>query len=202
MLVYKWILILFVGNYYFCEAFKKWGISEVFDRLKNKTKRSKEMKKMLKVLGMLVMGLVLLGACGGGGSSEETNTFTGTMVGTDAEVAVTHTDQDIKTVKIVSSFDLASLGYDVADLDETQQSAIEESLAAQFEQYDGTDGVTIENEFTDSVFSMTMTLDMEKIDATTLSSLTGTTAESEDISSLTYDDFVGQLEDLGFTEEK
>lgn len=154
------------------------------------------MKRIGKILGMLALGLVFLGACGG--SQTEVNTFSGSYSGADVTVKVTHEDQTVNQVEMVSSFDLTTLGLDTADLDETQQAAIEDELAAQYEEYDGSEGVTIENDFTDNVFSVTITLDLENVDPTVFNDLTGTTADTGDVA---YDELAAQLEDLGLSEE-
>lgn len=157
------------------------------------------MKKVWRFLGVLVMTLLFLGACSGG-SSEETNTFTGETMGTDTTVAITHQDQTIKKVDLTSSFDLADLGYSDADVSDAEKETIEQTFASQFEEYNDAEGVTIESKFDEGIFSVNIVLVLENIDAETFNYLTGT-ANSSDISDLTYDDFVSELESSGLTEE-
>ncbi|MHC5373970.1 DUF1307 domain-containing protein [Enterococcus sp. LJL120] len=161
------------------------------------------MGKIVNMVGVLGVSLLILVGCGGSAESAETSHFSGSVEGaSEGQISVTHEGQTIQEIEIVESFDLATLGLDTANLSDEDKALVEESFASGAEGYDGSEGVTIVNEFSDNTFTLTMTVDMTNADSEVLSSLSALgISTSEDAEELKYDDLVNYLKNAGYKEE-
>lgn len=180
----------------FCLEKNQWG-SIYLERWRRK------MGKIVNMVGVLGVSLLILVGCGGSTESAETSHFSGSVEGaSEGQISVTHEGQTIQEIEIVESFDLATLGLDTADLSDEDKALVEESFASGAEEYDGSEGVTIVNEFSDNTFTLTMTVDMTNADSEVLSSLSALgISTSEDAEELKYDDLVNYLKNAGYKEE-
>lgn len=167
--------------------------------------------KTFKFFGKLIIAflfLLFITGCSGGDSESDTSaadsvTYNGVVDGADTAITIAHRDDTLENLEIVASFNLTDLGLDEdTSIDDTQKEAIETALASTFEQYSDNQGVTLENEFADNTFIVTIRLNAAEVDAETFASLTGTSADSsaETGSDISYQDFIDSLQEAGFEE--
>lgn len=154
------------------------------------------MKKIIVLLSVLTISLVVV-ACGNSAKKAETDTFISNENGAKMEVAFTHEGDKLKKVSQKMEYALSYFGIDEKKkLDEKTKKELEKNVATQFNEFKkGAKGLSLTTEFTKSSMVLKTTIDLNKIDSKTASSIIGGSSNSKNIS---YKDTVKEFEDRGF----
>lgn len=146
------------------------------------------MKKNVIIVFMLIT-VLLLSACGG----SKTRTFESSEFGIDYHVVFTYSGDKVSRQEFDMTFKYDDLGIESK---EEAESEMKELLT----EFDGIDGVTAKDSYTDKDATITLDIDFNKLGQEGFESLPGADT-GEDISEgVSMKETAKNLEEMGFTE--
>lgn len=146
------------------------------------------MKKNVMIVFMLIT-VLLLAACGG----SKTRTFESTEFGIDYNVVFTYSGDKVSRQEFDMTFKYDDLGI------ESKEEA-ESEIKVLLTEFDGIDGLTAKDSYTDKDATISLDIDFKKLDQEGFENLPGADT-GEDISEgVSMEETAKNLEEMGFTE--
>ncbi|MBC1741865.1 YehR family protein [Listeria welshimeri] len=160
------------------------------------------MKKLLSLVGILLMAL-LVTACGNDQAASdekmEKDTYVADLQGAKLEATFSHVGDNVRKVDQKMVYPLAYLGLkEGAKVDDATKKQLEEQVTSQYKGYKDGKGTSLETKFTDDGMELNMSVDLYKADKDAVSSLLGGTTDPKNVS---YKDTVEQFKAQGFTKK-
>ncbi|MCB5955451.1 DUF1307 domain-containing protein [Enterococcus sp. CWB-B31] len=156
------------------------------------------MKKYLKASIIMLLALFFTACGNGGGAKAETSTYTVEIEGATMEAIFTHEGDKLIKVDQKMDYPYSYFGYeDGYFIDDETKEALEERVRSMYEAYEDGEGTSMDMKFTDTTLLLTMSVDLEKADASTLG-----LAVSDDSDNVSFKKTVEDFEAQGFTKKK
>ncbi|MBC1250750.1 YehR family protein [Listeria welshimeri] len=160
------------------------------------------MKKLLSLVGVLLMAL-LVTACGNDKAASdekmEKDTYVADLQGAKLEATFSHVGDNVRKVDQKMVYPLDYLGLEEGvKVDDATKKQLEEQVTSQYKGYKDGKGTSLETKFTDDGMELNMSVDLYKADKDAVGSLLGGTTDPKNVS---YKDTVEQFEAQGFTKK-